>query len=53
MVTSEKSGAAKVVTIILAHIVNAVGIFMLAGGIYLISLGGSWYIAPTGLVIVV
>ncbi|HEN3613158.1 TPA: membrane-bound PQQ-dependent dehydrogenase, glucose/quinate/shikimate family [Yersinia enterocolitica] len=53
MVTTKKSGAAKAVTIILAIIVIAVGIFMLAGGIYLISLDGSWYFAPTGLVIAV
>ncbi|MBP2170772.1 quinate dehydrogenase (quinone) [Erwinia toletana] len=53
MVTFNKPGAVKTIIIILAIIVAAVGLFMLAGGIYLISLGGSWYFAPAGLVIAI
>ena len=52
MVTLHKFGAAKAVIIILATLIVVVGLFMLAGGIYLIHLGGSWYFAPTGLLIV-
>lgn len=52
MITLNKSGAAKVVIIILATLIAAVGLFMLTGGVYLISLGGSWYFAPAGLLII-
>jgi len=53
MVTLNKPGASKLLIIILATLIAVVGVFMLSGGIYLITLGGSWYFAPTGFIITI
>ncbi|HEY5798198.1 MAG TPA: membrane-bound PQQ-dependent dehydrogenase, glucose/quinate/shikimate family [Bosea sp. (in: a-proteobacteria)] len=39
--------------IAVGSVIVAVGLAMLAGGIYLLALGGSWYFAPAGLGLVV
>ncbi|MFS2221419.1 membrane-bound PQQ-dependent dehydrogenase, glucose/quinate/shikimate family [Pantoea sp. B65] len=53
MVTLNKSGVTKSLIILLATLIVVVGVFMLAGGVYLITLGGSWYFAPAGLIITI
>lgn len=53
MVTSNKSVSAKALIIVVATLIVVVGVFMLAGGIYLITLDGSWYFAPAGLIITI
>jgi len=53
MVTLNKSGASKALIILLAALIVVVGVFMLSGGIYLITLGGSWYFAPAGFIITI
>ncbi|WP_249675525.1 membrane-bound PQQ-dependent dehydrogenase, glucose/quinate/shikimate family [Pseudomonas abieticivorans] len=49
MEQANPSRAAKVLAIALGLVVTLVGVFMLVGGSYLISLGGSWYFAVAGL----
>lgn len=46
---TRNSGAVAVALVGLGLVTLAIGLFMLVGGSYLISLGGSWFFAPAGL----
>ena len=53
MIEKKKFRIKPIVLGILGLFIFAVGLFMLIGGVKLISLGGSWYFAPVGLALVI